>query len=140
MKTLDVKYFLNEDLTQDARDFRANLKLIAEGGKSLGHNTKITGNKIIIDSETYQADEINAVSPDILHAAKRERMLENRIAFRGDCSVFSIFFPSSIVDDVDYVSVEQYFQNKKAIQCGDECRARKIMNKANPWYIKAVGN
>lgn len=141
MKNLALKYYLNEDLTQEARDHRANLKVIAEGGKSLGHDTKITGNKIIIDSETYQPDEIGAVSPTIIQAAKRERLLENAIAFRGDRSIFSNFFPSPItIDDVDYTSVEQYFQHEKALQCGDLKQARKIMNKSNPWYIKIAGS
>lgn len=89
MKNLDLKYYLNEDLTQDAKDFRANLKVIAEGGKSLGHDTRITGNKIIIDKETYQPDKIKAISPSILHAAKREKVLDDGIAFKGDRSIFS---------------------------------------------------
>lgn len=141
MKNLDVKYYLNEDLYQDAKDHRANLKAIADGGKNLGHDTRITGNKILIDSEVYQPDELDAVSPTILHAAKRERLLENGIAFRGDRSIFSNFFPSPItIDDVEYSSVEQYFQHEKAIQCGFPNKARKIMYKSNPWYIKVVSN
>lgn len=140
MKNLDVKYYLNEDLTQAAKNHRANLKTIAEGGRSLGHDTKITGNKIVIDSETYLPDEMGAVSPTIMHAAKREKILENGIAFKGDRSIFSNFFPSPIIiDDTDYVSVEQYFQQQKAIHCGTESQVRKIMNKTNPWYIKTVG-
>lgn len=131
----------SEDLTQDARNHRSNIKVIAEAGKGLGHDTKITGNKIIIDSETYQPDELNAVSPSILHAAKRERLLDNGIAFRGDRSIFSNFFPAPItIEDVDYANVEQYFQHEKAVQCNADKQARKIMNKSNPWYVKIVGS
>lgn len=141
MKNLDAKYYLNEDLTQEGKDHRTTLKVIAEGGKSLGHDTKITGNRIIIDSETYQPDEIGAVSPTIMHAAKRERMLENGIAFRGDRSIFSNFFPCPItIDDMEYSSVEQFFQQQKALQCDDLKQARKIMNRSNPWYIKIAGS
>lgn len=141
MKNLDVKYFLNEDLTQDARNHRANIKNIAEGGRSLGHDTKITGNKLMIDSEIYQPDELGAVSPTILHAAKREQMLDDGIAFRGDRSIFSNFFPAAIIiDDVEYANVEQYFQHEKATICKADKQARKIMNKSNPWYVKIVGN
>lgn len=141
LKDLDVKYFLNEDLSQITRDFRANLKVIAEGGKNLGHDTKVTGNKIIINSETYQPDEISAICPTILYAANREKLLEDGIAFRGDRSIFSNFFPSPIIiDDVDYANVEQFFQHEKAVQCGADTQARKIMSKSNPWYIKSVGS
>lgn len=141
LKDLEVKYFLNEDLSQITRDFRANLKVIAEGGKNLGHNTKVTGNKIIIDSETYQPDEISAICPTIRYAANRERLLEDGIAFKGDRSIFSNFFPSPIIiDDVDYANVEQFFQHEKAVQCGADIQARKIMSKSNPWYIKSVGS
>lgn len=141
MKDLDVKYFLNEDLAQITRDYRANLKAIADGVKNLGHDTKVTGNKIIIDSETYQSDEVNAICPTILHAANREKILEDGIAFKGDRSIFSNFFPAPIIiDDVDYTSVEQFFQHVKAVQCGANTQARKIMSKSNPWYIKTVGS
>lgn len=44
------------------------------------------------------------------------------------------------MDDVDYTSVEQFYQHEKATQCGFPGLARKIMSKSNPWYIKVVGN
>lgn len=140
LKNFDAKYFLNEDLTQDAKIHRSNLKAIAEGGKKLGHETKITGNKLMIDSETFQPDELGAVAPNILQAAKYERVLQDGIAFRGDRSIFSNFFPAiMVIEDVEYANVEQFFQHEKALACGYDNQARKIMNKVNPWYAKTVG-
>lgn len=140
IKDMGEKCFVNEDLTQDARDHRANLKVIAEAGQALGHETKITGNKLVIDSESFQPDEIGAVSPTILQASKREKHLEDGIAFRGDRSIFSNFFPAlMVVDDTEYCCVEQYFQHAKAVQCGNDNQARKIMNKTNPLYMKLAG-
>lgn len=140
-KDMDTKYFVSEDLMQIAKDHRANLKVIAEAGQSLGHETKITGNKLLIDSEPFQPDELSAVSPTILQASKREKHLDDAIAFRGDRSIFSNFFPAPmIVDDTEYSCVEQYFQHEKATQCGYPNKARKIMNKPNPWYIIIVSN
>lgn len=44
-----------------------------------------------------------------------------------------------MVDEVEFVSVEQFFQYTKAISCHAEHLARKIKSKSNPWYAKAVG-
>lgn len=134
------KFFLSEDLHPEAKAHRSDLKIIAAGAKRLGLDTKITGNKLIIDNEAYAPDEIDAISPSIIDVAKQERYLKDGIAFKGDRSIFSNFFPSPLViDEVEYVTVEQFFQHEKASICGYDGHARKIMSKSNPWYSKAVG-
>lgn len=140
LSALGCKLFLAEDLIPEAKALRSNLKQIATGAKLLGHDTKITGNKLIIGEEVYAQDELKAISRPITDAAKLEKQVKDGIAFKGDRSIFSNFFPSPlIIDDTEYVTVEQFFQQQKAITCGYDYLARKIMGKPNPWYSKMVG-
>lgn len=138
MKKKPKNFYINEDLRPEARAYRSDLKKIAAGASALGMET--SGNKLIIDAEIYQPDEISALGDNIIQASSLEKVLKDGIAFKGDRSVFSYFFPAPFsIDDKDFVSVEQFFQFTKADVCGDDRLARKIMAKSNPWYIKTVG-
>lgn len=140
LKGQEYKVHISEDLNADARNFRANLKTLAAGAKSLGLETKITGNKLIVGSEHFARDELNAIDPDIQSAAKQERIVSDGIAFKGDRSIYSNFFPASFtLEETEFANVEQYFQYKKATICEFPDQARKIMTKSNPWYAKAAG-
>lgn len=141
MKGMPKNFYIGEDLTNDARAHRSNLKLLAASAKDLGFDTKISGNQLTIGTESFAPNELAAVSTDIKAGSKQEKLVKNGIAFRGDKSVYSNFFPALFrVDDIEYNSVEQYFQNAKAVECGKLTSARKIMNKINPWHIKIIGD
>lgn len=141
MKGMHKNFYISEDLTSDARTLRSNLKLIAASAKNLGFETKISGNKLTIGSDTFAPDELGAISTDITTGSKQEKLVKNGIAFKGDKSVYSNFFPAVFqIEDIEYTSVEQFFQNAKAVECGKLTSARKIMNKVNPWHIKVIGD
>lgn len=132
--------YINEDLRPEARALRADLKLLAVGAKSLGHETKISGNKLTIGTERYSPEELPAIDKDIIDASKQELILEDGIAFKGCKSIFSNFFPAPLmIDDVEYANVEQYYQFRKATEKGDHHLARKIMLKDDPQYCKTAG-
>lgn len=140
MKNPPKGFFIGEDLRPEARAHRSNLKLIAAGAKSLGLETKISGNKLTIDSEVYTPEELPAVDEDIISASKHQKTVKDGIAFKGDRSVFSNFFPAPfIIEEYEYANVEQYFQFVKATECGYDRLARKVLLKDNPWYCKATG-
>lgn len=133
-------FYLGEDLRPEARAHRSNLKQIAAGAKSLGLETKISGNKLTIDTEVYTPEELPAVDEDIISASKQQKSVKGGIAFKGDRSIFSNFFPASfVIEDYEYANVEQYFQFTKATECGYDRLARKVLLKDNPWYCKTMG-
>lgn len=140
MKETPQGFYIGEDLRPEARTHRSNLKQIAAGAKSLGLETKISGNKLTINSEVYAPDELPAIEEDVISASAHQKTVKDGIAFKGDRSVFSNFFPAPIViDDYEYANVEQYFQYIKTSTCGYDRLARKILLKDNPWYCKATG-
>lgn len=94
MKDMPKKFYVGEDLTNDARALRSNLKLIATRAKTLGFDTKISGNKLTIGQDTFAPDELETIPSDITRGTKQEKLVKNGIAFRGEKSIYSNFFPA----------------------------------------------
>lgn len=135
-----IKFYINEDLNIDAKALRANLKLISSSAKVLGYDAKVSGNNVVIEKESYAADELKVISPTILKECKHEKLLPDGIAYKGEKSIFSNFFPAPFtIDEIEFSNVEQYFQYSKAITCIAGYIARKIMLRNDAWRAKAMG-
>lgn len=68
------------------------------------------------------------------------RMGERFKFFYGRISVFSQHHPASFhIDGVTYNCAEQYYMHSKALMFGDEVRARRIMEVADPVLMKSLG-
>ena len=62
-----------------------------------------------------------------------ERRTETEVVFHGSHSCFSNFYKVSLsINDCTYNSVEQYFQQQKAMQLKNEEAASKIMELVDP--------
>lgn len=72
---------------------------------------------------------------------KQEKRVDGGIAYRGDKSIFSNFFPAPFnLEGNDYVNTEQYYQYQKACHNGDDERAERILKLSNPLRIKVLGD
>lgn len=101
----------------------------------------MSGNKVIINGESFAIDELDLIPCEILHAAKQEKKVDNCLAFRGEDSIFSNFHEAEIVIGGErFNSVEQYFNYCKAVEHGYAILAKKIINKANPRDQKHLGD
>lgn len=70
---------------------------INEAANRLGEQSKVSGNKLIINGESFGIDELDLVPCEILGAAKQEKKTGDGIAFRGEDSIFSNFHKAEIV-------------------------------------------
>lgn len=137
----DIRFFISDDQTHDGRSLKAQLKRISSTAKFKGHDAKVTGNKVVIDSRSYAANEIALIPKSISTELKQEKQVDGGIAYRGDRSIFSNFFPAPFtIDGTDYASSEQYYQCQKARHHGDDETADRILTLSNPWRIKVLGD
>lgn len=137
----DVKYFFNEDISNDGRILKAELKRIVQVANSQGRTAKMSGNKVTIDSKSYFSNELNQIPPDVTINLKLEKEIEGGIIYKGERSIFSNFYPSPFIyNGVNYLHVEQYFQHSKATHHNDFLAADRILRLSNPRRIKAVGD
>lgn len=137
----DLNYFISDDLTADGRALKANLKRISSVAKTKGLDTKVSGNKVIIGSRAYASDELSMVPSSVSKNLKQEKNVHGGIAYKGDRSIYSNFFPAPFtLDGEDYIHVEQYYQYVKACHHNEDDVAERILKLSNPWRIKLLGD
>lgn len=137
----DIDYFISDDLTPDGRALKANLKRISTVAKSKGLDTKVTGNKVIVGSRAYASDELSMIPAPVTKDLKQEKNVEGGIAYKGERSIYSNFFPAPFtLEGEDYIHVEQYYQYAKACHHNENDVAERILRLSNPWRIKVLGD
>lgn len=137
----NINFFISDDLTPDGRALKANLKRISSVAKTKGLDTKVTGNKVVVDSRVYAADELSMIPGHVSKDLKLEKRVEGGIAYKGDRSVYSNFFPAPFTwDGDDYLHVEQFYQHTKACHHNEYDIAERILKLSNPWRIKVLGD
>lgn len=134
-----VNYFFNDDVSNDGRTLKSELKRIAQVAGSQGKIAKVSGNKVVIDSKSYFSNELKMIPAEVTAELKQEKEIEGGIVYKGERSIFSNFFPAPFVyDGVNYRHVEQYFQHSKALHHNEIESADRIMRLPNPRRIKTV--
>lgn len=137
----NIKYYFNEDISNDGRILKTELKRIAQVANSQGKNAKVSGNKVTIGSKTYFSNELGSIPTEVKMDLKYEKEIEGGIVYKGEKSTFSNFFPAPFsYDGILYQHVEQYFQHKKATHHNDTEAEERIMRLSNPRRIKTVGD
>lgn len=137
----EINFFISDDLTSDGRALKAQLKKIAASAKEKGLDSKVSGNKVVIDSRSYASNELSLVPNNVTTETKQEKLVKGGLAYKGDRSIFSNFFPAPFrLGGEDYAHVEQYFQYQKAIHHKDDPTADRILLLTNPWRIKVLGD
>lgn len=136
--TLD--YYVNEDLSAESRVHRATMKQLVKSAKELDYDAKISGNKLIIDGDSYDSNDFDIIPGCILRNCRQEKHFQDGIAYKGERSAYSnFFFQPFILGGKKFISVEQNFQFAKAKYFGYHSIFRKIMCTANPFDIKTLG-
>lgn len=137
----DIKFFISDDLTPDGRALKAELKRISSVAKSQGLDTKVSGNKVTVESRSYASNELSLIPTSVKSDLKQEKIVAGGIAYKGDRSIFSNFFPAPFkLGGEDYAHVEQYYQHTKAVHHGEDAIAERILKLSNPWRIKVLGD
>lgn len=137
----NIKYFFNDDISNDGRVLKTKLKRIAQVANSQGRTAKVSGNKVTIDSRSYFSNELSMIPPEVAGGTKHEKEIEGGIIYKGEKSIFSNFFPAPFTfNGIDFLHVEQYFQHCKAIHHREFQTADRILRLSSPRRIKTVGD
>lgn len=137
----EINYFISDDLTSDGRALKAQLKRISAAAKSKGLESKVSGNRVVVESRPYAANELALIPGTVSAELKQEKLIDGGIVYRGDRSIYSNFFPAPFnLEGEDYVHVEQFSQYKKALHHEDFETAERILKLSNPWRIKVLGD
>lgn len=137
----DIKFFFNDDISNDGSTLKTKLKRIAQVAKSQGREAKASGNKVTIGPRTYFSNELDLIPSDVSENLKQEREIDGGIIYKGEKSILSNFYPAPFnLNGVDYLHVEQYYQHLKALHHHEFQMADSIMRLSNPRRIKSAGD
>lgn len=135
------KVFVNDDLPTEMRQHRDEMREISNYAKENGYNSKVSGNKLHVNGRTFQHHELNLLPKDILLEKIRTWRRGDGIAFQGETSCLSNFFPCEIrMWGHVFNCSEQAYQYLKCITCEKEDTAHQIMLLSMPREIKAKGD
>lgn len=135
------KVYVNDDLPPELRKKRENLREIAKYAEEHGYKSKVSGNKLIVNGETYLPHELDLLPNDILPERVKTRRRGNGIAFQGETAYFSNFYPCQVVfEGLKFNCSEQAYQYTKAIAVNKEGSAHKIKMLSDPQEIKHKGD
>ncbi len=138
--------YVSEDYPDEIMDRWSHLRPIYKA--AVNHpefRGKVTRHRdqLIIKGKVYTIRPVNNLDqlPDALNLVKLcQKEDEHTIAFLGYGSPASNFNKAPFtIDNVRYVSNEQYACNQKALLFNDEVTARKIMNETSPYRIQKLG-
>lgn len=135
----DMNFYINEDLSLDTRNHRASIKRLSKTANDQGLGSKVSGDKLMVDGDTYDSTELDILPNRVLRSTALEKWVQGGLAFRGERSVFSNFYTKPfIVDGYRYLSVEQFFQYSKVVYFEKSNMARKITLTSDPKKNKCL--
>lgn len=139
--TSSIRFYINDDLTTECRAHKTRLKQIATAAKSSGLDSKLSGNKISVGDEIYNANELSLIPNEVTKKMKQEKEIDGGIVFKGDNSILSNFFPAPfLLKGQDFEHNEQYFQYMKLCHHGKTKQADRVLRMSYPWRIKVIGD
>lgn len=134
--------YCNDDLTEDSRLKRQEMREIARHAKGMGYrDAKVVGNKLMVNGTPYLEDELHLLPTELLLANIRTRKVRNGIGFCSKESYLSNFYATRVVINGEtFSSSEQAYQFSKAIICEREDIAKFIKQCNDPVKIKHQGD
>lgn len=133
--------YLNDDLPQETREIRENLRDISRYAGEKGYKSKVSGNRLVVDGKIYQPHELDFLPTDILPDKVKTRRRGDGIAFQGPTSILSNLYPCEInIQGIVFNCAEQAYAYKKGLWCNRENLAHKVMLLSNPKEIKKAGD
>ena len=120
---------MREDLPEDVRSERSDIRSVVLHARQLGHNANAKGDSAHIDGHVYRHQELDTLPRELSLAVAKTVSTQNTICFQGKHNPLSNFYESQIVNADGHVcnNAEQLFQAKKPLHLGRDDVAKKIL-------------
>lgn len=133
--------YVNEDVPQELRGPRADMRAIAKLANETGHSAKTIGDKITIDNMTYRSNELHLLPEQFKLENVKIRPVPGGLAFQGKEAFLSNFYPAPfIMRGLKFCSAEQAYQFYHA-SCLNELEfSQAILKTDDPEKARSTGN
>ena len=137
----NTAYSMSEDFPREVLAVRKVLYPIMKAARNDGKKAYLNGQNLEIDGKIYSVKNLHTL-PEKYNPANLATVCKNDItAFYSKSSPLSNFYSVDLkLDDHNYTSVEQYFQEQKALFAGKPDIAKKIKLTLDPAVCKRLGD
>ena len=92
------------------------------------YKSRMESDKLVIDGKRYGVNNLSQLPQKLSPFEVTTKSNEDTLCFFGELCPFSNFYPAKFTyDKIHYSSSEQLIQHKKALYCGDNTTANKIL-------------
>ena len=92
------------------------------------YKSRMESDKLVIDGKRYGVNNLSQLPQKLSPFEVTTKSNEDTLDFFGELCPFSNFYPAKFTyDEIHYSSSEQLIQHKKALYCGDNTTANKIL-------------
>lgn len=70
---------------------------MSAAAKEVGYNSKISGKRLILDGESFACEDMDILPLSVIRGCGKEKLVDGGLAFRGERSVFSLFYTKPFV-------------------------------------------
>lgn len=140
-KLKGTSFSISEDFPPEILARRKVLYPIMKAARKDQKKAYMNGDTLEIDGRVYTFKNLHTL-PETYNPARLATVQKNNItAFYSKSSPLSNFYPVDlVVDGQNYSTVEQFFQEQKAIFGGKQEVARKIRSTTDPALCKKLGD
>ena len=123
--------YVDREFNLEMKNSRRILRPIIRAAKmkpEYRYKSRMENDKLVIDGKKYGVNDLNLL-PQKLHPFEvTTKSNEETLGFFGELCPFSNFYPAQFTHEgIKYNSSEQLIQYKKALYCGDNTTAMKIL-------------
>jgi ribA/ribD-fused uncharacterized protein len=139
LKGRDSPIYINRQFPSEIAERRRVLDPVFRMARSKSMKASLVQDRLYIDDSLYTVENVCSVPFSL--SELNERTNETTLAFLGQFSPLSNFYPTNImVDDMSYCCTEQFYQSRKAALVGDIQSETSIMMSTNPLEMKRTGD
>ena len=133
--------WLNNDLIEETKRVRAEMKTLGDLAVNLGHTVILRGNGITIDGISYNENTLDTLPTHLSLERAYIRETPNGLAFHSRHAFMSNFSPAQFeYENISFKCSEQAIQWKRAKVHKQEAIAKEILNTDNPVKMKRLGD
>ena len=133
--------WINDDVTPEARRVRNVVRQVTREVKSAGARCTNAQQAVIINGKRFDLNNFDALPEDFsLESLKTKKVNDSDLAYHSEHLPFSNLYPCSImVGKVEFQSVEQVLQYKKAKLLNNHREMQAILLSRDPYEIRQKG-
>ena len=123
--------FVKEDFCQEITDRRSKLYPVYKAAKNCKMKVKLVADTLTVEGKRYTIHSLDKL-PDKLQPKHLSELKTDSVIFFYDSYLSNFFRVNFMINGINYLSVEQYYQYQKAKLVNNEEIASKILTSVYP--------